>query len=239
MKYILLFLIVAVGCTGTVTKTPDEGNVVKRNSREIIVKDTGNSVASFLEMVSFVPLSDEVLIGNVIKTLLYENKIYVLDDTPRLQVFDMQGKALYQIGKIGHGHQELLSLHDFAIKPDSRQVVIYDDARNALCLYRITDGTFGKSQRIHTCFYDIEKDELIYSGILPLPVPTTDFPFYGLIEGVYDDTFFAVIPPQIFGYLAEKNPEVLTGALSVFTSGSNPIIAFYRRTPTDSDSTNL
>jgi hypothetical protein len=70
--------------------------------------------------VRYIPLetTDDCLIGNINKALIRNNRIYVadFDQAFALFVFDLQGKFLFKIARMGQGPGEYVSFRDFDIQ---------------------------------------------------------------------------------------------------------------------------
>lgn len=74
-------------------------------------------IDSIFQDIKAVPLEtkDECLISNINKVIFFENKMFLQDQSQRLFAFSMDGKFLYEIGKIGRGPKEFPELRDFDI----------------------------------------------------------------------------------------------------------------------------
>jgi len=72
--------------------------------------------------------SRDCLIGTINKILIRNNRIYVSDfnQARSLFVFDLDGKYLFKISKIGKGPGEYISLHDFDIHTNG-DIYIFDN----------------------------------------------------------------------------------------------------------------
>jgi hypothetical protein len=87
---------------------------------------------------------DECLIGRVNEVQVFDGYIYVLDalQAKSLFVFDMTGKFIRKIGRLGNGPGEYSSISDFTIDPLNKEIYILDN--NKLHKYK-TDGNFVNS----------------------------------------------------------------------------------------------
>ena len=96
------------------------------------------------DSVRFVKLetNDNCLVGMINKIKIKNNLIFVNDNNNKLFVFNDEGKFLNQIGSVGQGPGELITLYDFYI--DDQYVYIKDMLRR-----RFTKYTYdGKLQEI-------------------------------------------------------------------------------------------
>ena len=86
-------------------------------------------ISAILDTVKFVKLelTEESLIGNINKVIVFEDRIYVLDTrTYSLFVFNIDGEYLFKISKIGKGPEEYIQLDFFDIDYVNRQIVLTD-----------------------------------------------------------------------------------------------------------------
>lgn len=88
------------------------------------------------DSIEIIPLetNDKCLISNIKRVEFYKDKIYVLDETNGILVFDSQGKFQNRIGRQGNGPGEYVRLWNFTFKGDSilmkemvgQKYIIYD-----------------------------------------------------------------------------------------------------------------
>jgi len=72
-------------------------------------------------------LGYESIIGRIDKVLVFENNIYILDgQTSSIFVFDMNGRYVSKICKIGNGPGEYNKLYYFDIDIEKRHIVVTD-----------------------------------------------------------------------------------------------------------------
>jgi len=87
---------------------------------------------------------------------------------------------------------------------------------------------FFKNGFIHTCFYDLDSEKILFCGIDVFANSRKNLPFYYLISGVYNDKFYALIPSFEIESRRESNPAVFPEDLQNVKSEDNYIIAFYK-----------
>jgi hypothetical protein len=100
-----------------------------------------------IERCFFLPLetTDSCLIGRVRQIVFADSLIFVHDSKmSKLFVFDMNGKFLNQIGMIGQGPDELISLTDFYINENEKFVGILDLMRQKMYRYAYDGKLTGK-----------------------------------------------------------------------------------------------
>lgn len=94
---------------------------------------------------SYIPLSNEVLLGRVERVIIYNDRIYILDNEPKIVCFNMKGKALFTIDGRGAGPTEYQNLKDFAIDGDSKKIIAFDNEKRALFFYELSSGKYLSS----------------------------------------------------------------------------------------------
>ena len=89
----------------------------------------GLDLSLYLDSVKYVKLelTDESIIGQIDKVIVYEERIYILDtQTSSLFVFDMKGRYIHKIARIGQGPGEYTALHFFDIDRENKHIVLTD-----------------------------------------------------------------------------------------------------------------
>ena len=128
---IILFVLLSAGCSREVVKMAESAFIHNPDSVIISVQPEKDPVelSSLIDSVRYVilELTDESIVGNIDKLVIFEDRIYILDKlTSSVFIFDMDGKYLSKISKIGNGPGEYSRLHFFDIEPESRQIVLTD-----------------------------------------------------------------------------------------------------------------
>lgn len=119
----------------------------------IVIEDIPHISEKFQRITSdfsLVPLetNDESLIQYIKKIVIYDNKIYVLDDQrPLFAVFSSKGKFIQSIGNRGNGPGEFHYPTDFIIDTLHKQIELYDGLRDRILIYDLV-GSFLKSIRV-------------------------------------------------------------------------------------------
>lgn len=149
MRYICILLIIICGCTRSYKHQQIETIYVdldhQTNSLRNIPADT------LFRSANYIPLetTDSSLLSEISKIIIYNDNYYILDRPYKsLFVFDINGKFVRKLSKIGRGPDEYLSLEDFDILNDtlyvlssiSQKIMIFD-----LTLHPINEiktGTF-------------------------------------------------------------------------------------------------
>ncbi|MDR3184131.1 MAG: 6-bladed beta-propeller, partial [Prevotellaceae bacterium] len=117
MKYVFIFfLFITLSCCSN-NSTKSYENVLEidcKNLEEIKLSD-------YVKNIKVVKLatSDDVLIGEIVKVEIFNNRIYVLDrQSNALFVFTDEGEIFYKLRKIGQGPGEYIHLFDFEVTND-------------------------------------------------------------------------------------------------------------------------
>ncbi len=124
-----LFSLLLVSCN---SKYKLEESPVLENSIIVIKPNLERvqlDISAILDTVRFVKLEivEKSIIGKIDKLIVFEDRIYLLDNqTSSLFVFNMDGKFIFKISKIGHGPGEYTQLDYFDIDFENRQIVLTD-----------------------------------------------------------------------------------------------------------------
>lgn len=87
-------------------------------------------------------MTEESVLGEVKKIIPVKDKLIVLTKDYDVKSFDREtGKYIGDIGMIGEGPEEYLSVQAMTYDPKGNKIIIYDQAGNSLVSYRL-DGTF-------------------------------------------------------------------------------------------------
>ena len=124
--------------------TPQEPIVVRNIPVE--VSDTAyRHVDQTFELTSYVILSNDVLLGEEERVRICKEHIYILDRTPKLVCFDMNGKVVFTIDNQGPGPEEYGEITDFAIDELLNLLWIYDSTKRRLVAYDLFTGEYRRA----------------------------------------------------------------------------------------------
>jgi hypothetical protein len=116
MKYLLIFfLIITLSCCSNNTKEHDNVLAIDYKNLEEI------RLSGYVSDIKVVKLatSDDVLIGEIVKVEIFNNRIYILDRLSNaLFIFTDEGEFLYKLRNIGQGPGEYIYLFDFDVTND-------------------------------------------------------------------------------------------------------------------------
>jgi len=112
--YLTVVFLLLFSCTNSKTPEYSFEDVPIIIDMEAVKKDTLK-----IKYIKFIPLetTDDCLIGGYCKTMIKNNRIYLCDcsHANALFVFDMNGKYLFKIARMGQGPGEYIRIMDFDI----------------------------------------------------------------------------------------------------------------------------
>jgi len=179
-------------------------NLIKLSINSIS-ENSAIEVDSLIDSIYYIKpqVSDKSLIGEYSKILFEDNKVFILENSKTnkaVYVFAMDGRFLFNINARGDGPGEYVSIHDFFVDANNKQVGILDrsqilrydfkgkfigklDLRNSLIKNIIYKNNYIYAYTYSYCFnskcFNLKvfnmKGELVYSDY-PLEKSLQDFP---------------------------------------------------------------
>jgi len=142
--------------------------------------------------------SDDCLIGNIDEIQVYDEYIYILDSkkAKSMFVFDLEGKFIRKIGKVGNGASEYIQVYDFTLDMLNNNIFLLDQG-NRVHKYKF-DGTYLHTITIPGDDFNISFIQF-YNGRL--------FAAYMEWETSKDDYLILEIDPE--------NEKILSRSLSI------------------------
>jgi hypothetical protein len=142
--FVLPFVLYSCG-NGKKEKT-GESEIISTNRTTLNIKGDINNllqIDSIFTDIKTIPLetNDKCLITEIEKVMFYQEKMLLQDQAQRLFVFNLNGRFLYEVAKLGRGPGELTDLRDFDI---DREGNIYILQYKKILKYSI-DGKFLQS----------------------------------------------------------------------------------------------
>jgi hypothetical protein len=125
-----------------------------------VSRDNKITPEALIDIFELVPLetSDDVLIGQVNKLIVTDDRIIVADTQggkEPARLFDRSGKYISNIGNIGRSPEEYLIVSHITVLPDGKTIAIYDEMGNKVLFYD-TDGHFIGSKTTSFWFSTME-----------------------------------------------------------------------------------
>ncbi len=106
---------------------------------------TRDEIQDIIELDSYIPLSNEALVGRVERIIIHDDRVYILDNEPKIICFNMKGKVMFKIDNRGAGPTEYQNLRDFAIDGNSKRIIAFDDEKRKLSFYDLKTGEYLSS----------------------------------------------------------------------------------------------
>ena len=187
MKKGLFLSIIIFICFGCLQKRPPSSLKTYYIEKILDKKSENLSIDSISSDITIIHLdtSDSILIDKIRSVYLYNQLLFVLHNK-RCSVFDLKGKYLYDIGKIGQGPGEFSSIRNIYFY--NKEIFIYDGLMNYIFHYTIS-GQFISRIPILDYMFDfsfIDKD--IFVGFLiPNELASNRMKFYNT-EGICVDS---------------------------------------------------
>jgi hypothetical protein len=97
--------------------------------------------------------NENILVSNVLKVVVYHNRLYIHDSSRKIMVFSMEGKFLFEIDNLGLGPGEYSSLQDFCVS-DGR-INLLDLNGRKLLRYNASDGSYVSTIPLRPYFYNL------------------------------------------------------------------------------------
>ncbi|WP_286756062.1 6-bladed beta-propeller [Roseivirga sp. UBA838] len=106
-------------------------------------------IEELLDTVIMIPLSNEVLIGQVSKILGISDRIFVFDEQSQsVFIYNLNGDVLNVISDKGEGPGQYFKIADIDLDIRQEQLIIFDQFKSKLFYYDL-DGNFIKENRFY------------------------------------------------------------------------------------------
>lgn len=103
------------------------------------------NISSFVKDIRYWIPDSSIIIGNISKVEIHNDKYYIFDDkTQKLCVFDQNGRYIQQISKLGNGPGEYITCRDFTVSERNKEIYILDSTPNRILVFGL-DGRFLKT----------------------------------------------------------------------------------------------
>jgi hypothetical protein len=172
----------------------------KKNNEEgeLIKVDFENAKLNFSEVfdsVQYIPLetNDTSLLDNINKMYLTKNRIVVADYNNKFHLFDINGRYIRQIGGLGKGPGERMTLSDFIVDEKCNTIITLD-ARRRKIQYFTLEGEYLYEKKISfqtSEFAKLDSVNYIFSNIneynedmYNIYITNSDFQ---IVSGYFDD----------------------------------------------------
>ena len=152
LLYSILIAICVSACQGGkgyVPNLPDNVSTVSMRTIDVeITNSVYDHLDEWLEADRYVRLPAEPLIAEIRDIHVEDDKIFVHDKMHRLLCYDMDGEFLWKIDALGPGPGEYAGISHFAVNPDEKEVLLYDNLGQKLLYYGMRNGKFIRAERL-------------------------------------------------------------------------------------------
>lgn len=133
-------------------RTIKDMNFCYSHSTDIHINKISNlNTDDYIDVIDYIPLetNESILVGNIDKLLIYEDRIYILDiyKAKSVFIFDIKGLFIKKISLYGNNSTEYKFLRDMELDIPNRQIVLYDRNGGKLLLFDL-NGNFIRTQRL-------------------------------------------------------------------------------------------
>ncbi len=194
MKRIILLSFLLIGMSYCSVKNPnkaDDGDSVLEIDLFSESKPAGGKLSAFADDIEFIPLQTtrESLIGGPARRVVSrEQRIYVSDAT-RIMCFDIEGRFLYKLDKLGRGPGEYSVIFYFDVDPDNKYLVIPNHYK--LLFYGISDTGFYFQRSLAFNEDVLRKSEIVPGTnhiFIPIPPWRGNEQTLSLLIDIFGDT---------------------------------------------------
>lgn len=145
-----LFALVALFACKEQTQPIFVENADVRSIKVEIADTSFIHVDGLLETDRYVALSPAIPLGAIKRILVEDERIYVLDNEPKIICYNFEGKPLYQIASRGSGPKEFSDIIDFVVNSSENQLTLYDSGKRRLVHYDLANGAYKSDLKMTT-----------------------------------------------------------------------------------------
>jgi len=113
--FLALFAILILFCSCS----NNTGNTPIIDVKAALGKGVIRNASEFIKDIRYIPLETgpNSMVGNIVKVIVEDNKIYISDNRGVVSIFDMNGRLLNTLNKRGRGPKEYLRITDYTVSP--------------------------------------------------------------------------------------------------------------------------
>jgi hypothetical protein len=113
-------------------------NILKTKEANIFLSEIANDI-------KYLPLGNDIPLSEIAQVKYFDGQYFVTDKNQRFLRFSERGKLLNQIGKIGKGPGEYLSVRDFVVHPQTRNIYSINGGKPDHIMVFSLDGEYLQS----------------------------------------------------------------------------------------------
>lgn len=145
--FIVVLLSSVLGCQ--LKQKQDKPQKTNIPSLNIKISDSAfTTVNNILKMRGDRILSSDVVLGDIKRTIMYHDSLFILDENNKLVCFDRKGEIAFNIDAEGNGPGEYIEAHDFSIDSVHQRLNIYDSYSKKLKYYDLQNGDFIDEEKL-------------------------------------------------------------------------------------------
>ncbi|GHU61209.1 hypothetical protein FACS1894123_00230 [Bacteroidia bacterium] len=138
---------------GLETKFQEIEDSDKIKAEQIVIDGRGGfPIDHFFKKIDYIKLetTDNNLIGEISQIVFTDNRIIVVDNekAKSVFVFDMNGNYQFQVGRMGNGPGEYVSIKNVLFVPEKHQILIHDGPKKTVHHYLSMTGKYLYSERL-------------------------------------------------------------------------------------------
>jgi hypothetical protein len=180
-SFIIVIVVIVVVVYGCKEQRYQDTNTLYTINLDSVEPEDSIRASNFFKKVNTIILEDNdyAIIGQISSIQVFENYIFVLDrlSAKKLFIFDKTGKYIRQIGSLGQGPGEYLSIHDFCIDAENKEIYLLDDYGRKIHKYNFESGKHIKSVRLSNDYsytYIARSGDQFYVSITPFSREKSD-----------------------------------------------------------------
>lgn len=155
LPLIISVICLASGCSNRKVSSDTMKRSLDNEPQKIVVSNILESFPfdELIDSVRYIPLQSikgDIFIGNIEKVISLNDRFYVLDTkTARgLFCFDMNGRHLFSLNQRGNGPGEFVSISDFDVNEDLKQIYVYDEGNGRMSLFNLDGDYLGAGPKL-------------------------------------------------------------------------------------------
>lgn len=141
--FIILLLFSLYSCKEKKAEEKRESSPIASTTIPVELADSSfRHVDNLLTMDSYTVLSNHIPLSDIRRVIIEDDLIFILDRTPKIVCYNLDGEVVYQINQRGGGPEEYQNILDFVINKPLKQLIAYDSGKRRLAAYNLHTGKY-------------------------------------------------------------------------------------------------
>lgn len=140
--FLLLFVALCSCKEKKAVEKADSSPIVSSTIHVELADTSFRQVDNLLMMDSYTILSNDIPLSDIRRILIEDDLIFILDRTPKIVCYNLDGEVVYQINQRGGGPEEYQNILDFVINKPLKQLIAYDSGKRRLVTYDLFTGKY-------------------------------------------------------------------------------------------------